>query len=179
MKKTFGLLFIGVVALGLATCSGGKDHERTLKDLTKKYWQAVLEGRMEEAYAMLTEGSRANVSLEEFTESMTFITIDGEGINELKQTFAEKTKLTILGIETKKKEATVTIILLVPTLATLQANLETQYVQGEIETDDLQAWMIGEMKTALEENRLPTQELRVKMTWILEGERWGFAFGQS
>lgn len=179
MKKTLGLLFAGIVALGLVACGGGKDYERTLKELTKKYWEAVFNSRMEEAYAMLSESSRARVSLEEFSESMTFVSFEGEGTHELGEAFAENSKLTILGIEVKKKEATVTVILLVPALASLKADLEEQLASGEVEVEDAAAWMLQEMITALKENRLPTQEFRVKMTWILEGERWGFAFGQG
>lgn len=179
MKKLSGLLFAGIVAFGVATCGGGKDHEPTLKKLTEKYWEAVFNNRMEEAYAMLSESSRSRVSLEEFSESMTFVSFEGEGALELNKAFAEHSKLTILGIEVKKKEATVTVILLVPALATFKTNLEKQLASEEVEVEDAAAWMLQEMITALDENRLPIQEFRVKMTWILEGEKWGFAYGQG
>jgi hypothetical protein len=179
MKKNFALLFMGIVAFGLATCGGGKDHEPILKELTEKYWEAVFNNRMQEAYAMLSGSSRTRVSLEQFSESMTFVSFEGEGALALRKAFAEHSKLTILGIEVKKKEATVTVILLVPALAAFKTNLEEQLASGEVEVDDTAEWMLQEMLTALAENRLPTQEFRVKMTWILEGEKWGFAFGQS
>jgi hypothetical protein len=178
MKKTLGLLVMGIVALGLIAC-GGRDNESALKGLTERYWKAVFNSRMDEAYAMLSESSRNKVSPEEFSESMTFVSFEGEGALELRKAFAEHSKLTILGIEVKKKEATVTVILLVPTLATFKANLEEQLASGEVEVEDTAEWMRQEMITALAENRLPTQEFRVKMTWILEGERWEFAFGQG
>jgi hypothetical protein len=178
MKKTLGLLVMGIVALGLLAC-GGKDHESALKGLTERYWEAVFNQRMQEAYTMLSGNSRTRVSFEEFSKSMTFVSFEGEGASELGKAFAEHSKLTILGIEVKKKEATVTVILLVPALATFKASLEEQLASGEIEVEDGAAWTLQEMITALNENRVPTQEFRVKMTWVLEGERWGFAFGHG
>jgi hypothetical protein len=178
MKRTLGALAMGIAVMGLLTC-GGEDPEPVLKELTHKYWDAVLEQRMDEAYAMLSAGSRAGVSLGEFAESMTFVSLEGEEADVLKQVFAEKARLTILGIEVDKKEATVIVILLVPALGTLQSSLDAQLASGEPQVEDTLAWMAGEMIAAIEENRLPTQELRLKMTWILEGKRWGFAFGQG
>lgn len=174
MKKTLNLLLMGIVAAGLATCN--EDPEPVLKELTQSYWQAVFRGRIQEAYVMLSDSSRASVTPQEFSESMRFVSFEDEGSDELKEAFAEKAKLTILGIEAKRKEATVHVILLVPALAGLKSNLEAQLASGEIEVDDKAAWMLREMTTALEENRLPTRELRLKMTWILENNRWRLVF---
>ncbi len=175
MKKILNLLLMGILAAGLATCSG-EEPEPVLRELTQSYWQAVFRGRMQEAYAMLSDSSRASVTPKEFSESMRFVPFEGEGSNELKEAFAEKAKLTILGIETKRKEATVHVILLVPALAALQASLQAQLDSGEIEVENEAAWMLHEMTTALEENRLPTQELRLKMNWILENNQWRLVF---
>ncbi|MCK4232598.1 hypothetical protein KAX06_05685 [candidate division WOR-3 bacterium] len=175
MKKILNLLLMGILAAGLVTC-GGEDPEPVLKELTQSYWQAVFRGHIQEAYGMLSDSSRASVTPQEFSESMRFVPFDGEGSNELKEAFAEKAKLTILGIEAKRKEATVHVILLVPTLAALQASLQAQLDSGEIEVEDEAAWMLREMTTALEENRLPTQELRLKMTWVLADDRWRLVF---
>jgi len=174
MKKILNLLLMGILAAGLATCS--EDPEPVLKELTQRYWQAVFRGHIQEAYGMLSDSSRANVTPQEFSEAMRFVPFDGEGSNELKEAFAEKAKLTILGIEAKKKEGAVTVILLVPALAALQASLQAQLDSGEIEVEDEAAWMLQEMTTALEENRLPTQELRLKMTWVLADDRWRLVF---
>ena len=174
MKKILNLLLMGILAAGLATCS--EDPEPVLKELTRRYWQAVFRGHIQEAYGMLSDSSRANVTPQEFSEAMRFVPFDGEGSYELKEAFAEKAKLTILGIEAKKKEGAVTVILLVPALAALQASLQAQLNSGEIEVEDEAAWMLQEMTTALEENRLPTQELRLKMTWVLADDRWRLVF---
>jgi len=174
MKKILNLLLMGIVAAGLATCN--EDPEPVLKELTQRYWQAVFRGHIQEAYGMLSDSSRASVTPQEFSESMRFVPLEDEGNDELKEAFAEKAKLTILGIEAKRKEGAVTVILLVPALAALQASLQAQLDSGEIEVDDEAAWMLREMTTALEENRLPTRELRLKMTWILENNRWRLVF---
>jgi hypothetical protein len=176
MKKILSLLFAGIVVLGLATCGDGKDHELTLKELTKKYWEAVFNNRMQEAYAMLSDSSRASASFKEFSESMRFVPFEGEWAQGLQDSFASKTKLTILGVEAKKREGAVTVILLVPALASLKADLEEQLASGEIEVEDEAAWMLQETTTALEEDRLPTQELRLKMSWILENNQWRLVF---
>ncbi|MEA3311144.1 MAG: hypothetical protein U9Q76_02865 [candidate division WOR-3 bacterium] len=175
MKRTLNLLLMGIVAAGLVTC-GGEDPEPVLKELTQRYWQAVFRGRIQEAYEMLSDSSRASVTPQEFSEAMRFVALDGEGVHELQDAFAGKTKLTILGVEAKKKEGAVTVILLVPALAGLKSNLEAQLASGEIEVEDEAAWMLQEMTTAIEENRLPTQELRLKMTWILENNQWRLVF---
>ena len=174
MKKTLNLLLMGILAAELVTCN--EDHEPVLKELTQSYWQAVFRGRMQEAYGMLSDSSRASVTPQEFSESMRFVSLEGEGSDELKEAFAEKAKLTILGIEAKRKEATVHVILLVPALAALKASLQAQLNSGEIEIEDEEVWILAQMTTALEENRLPTQELRLKMTWILENNQWRLVF---
>lgn len=177
MKRNIWLLLAGIVALGLATCS--EDPEPVLKELTQKYWQAVLEGHIQEAYGMLSDSSRASVTPQEFSEAMRFVALDGEGVDEFRENFASKAKLTILGIEAKRKEATVHVILLVPALATFQTDLQAQLTSGEIEVDDEEAWILAQMTKALEENRLPTRELRLKMRWVLVDNRWRLAFGEG
>jgi|GEM_PF-2267124 len=176
MKKILNLLLMGVLAAGLVTC-GGEDPEPVLKELTQQYWQAVLEGHIQEAYGMLSDSSRVSVTLQEFSEAMRFVALDGEGVDEFREAFASKAKLTILGIEAKRKEATVHVILLVPALATFQTDLQAQLASGEIEVDDEEAWILAQMTKALEENRLPTLELRLKMRWVLVDNRWRLAFG--
>lgn len=178
MKKILNLLLMGILAAGLVTC-GSEDPEPVLRELTQRYWQAVLRGRMQEAYGMLSQASRAGTSFKEFSESMRFVPFEEEWAQGLQDAFAEKTKLTILGVEVKKKQGAVTVILLVPALAGLKSNLEAQLASGEIEVQDEAAWMLQEMTTALEENRLPTQELRLKMTWVLADDRWRLVFGDG
>jgi len=150
-----------VFIMGCVSCT---DYTPELKELSTRYWDAVFAGEMESAYAMLAGSSRQGMSLEEFTQAMSFGRPTPQDAAELYRAFAAQAKLSILEVKAKRKEASVSVILIVPVLETPAEGVPSDSV-----------W--NELAAAVRERRVNFQEIRVNMTWIREEDAWRLLFG--
>lgn len=173
-------LLIAVAGLALAVLAGcGEDPGPRLEQLTTEYWDAVLNSRMHEAYGLLSESSQARLSPAEFSRAMRLLPAFCQGDGDVGKAFARKARMSIIGIQAKKKKATVSVILLLPSVAKLADDLKAKIPSTEPEPLDTTAWLSKQIARALDEGMVPVQEIRIKMSWIKENSQWFLDFSEE
>ncbi len=168
MKRTRVQYFLALAVLGLASC--GEKPDARLSEHTRLFWHSVFKEDMQAAYDMLSSESKSETTLEEFSQRVDFCPYETDISGDFRKAYAQRCRVSILAVEAKRKHAEVQVILTLPSLEELKLNLDTQRPKDADST-----WVYERLREALITGQTPSNEMRVNVTWIKEGNTWAIA----
>jgi hypothetical protein len=177
------LLLAGVVLVLAVGAVGCFNEETAIRDAVTKFWQAVIDGKTDSAYKMLSKSSRFYIHKAEFEESVSFGMKTNLRTRELRKAWSAECDFRIEELEQRGAEALTLVSFRVPDMDELYYRLYDEAERDGIfrkyksNPDKIDDWFTKRMTEELKARRFSRSTLE-NQTWLTREEgQWKINFG--
>jgi len=174
------LLLASTVLLLTVACFNEKE---AIREATTRFWQAVIDGKTESAYRMLSKRSHFNIPKAVFEESASFGMKPTLRTRELRKAWSAESSFRIEELEQRGAEALTLVSFRVPDLNELDKRLSKEarrkniYRKYKGNEDKLDAWFAKRMAQEIKAHRFSRVSIEER-TWLVREEgQWKINFG--
>jgi hypothetical protein len=178
------LMLAGAVLVLAAGVAGCFSQEAAIRDAVSKFWQAVIDGKTDSAYRMLSKSSRFSINKAEFEESVSFGVKTTLRARELRKAWSAECDFRIEELEQRGSEALTLVSFRVPDMDEIyyrlydEAEREGIFRKYRDKPDKIDDWFVKRMTEELKAHRFSRTTLENE-TWLIREEgQWKINFLQ-
>jgi len=159
------------------------NEKEAIREATTRFWQAVIDGKTETAYRMLSKKSRFNVPKAVFEESASFGMKPTLKTRELRKAWSAESNFRIEELEQRGGEALTLVSFRVPDLNELDERLSEEarrkniYRKYKGDEDKLDAWFAKRMAQEIKAHRFSRTSIEERTWLVREKGQWKINFG--
>lgn len=167
-----------LLTAALVLTVGCMNEKNAIRDAVSRFWQAVIEGKTEAAYQMLSKESRFNVNKADFEDDVSFGLKTNMRTRELRKAWGEQCDFRIEELEQRGSEALVLVSFKVPDMGELadridqEAQREGIYRKYKDKPDKIDAWFAKRITEEIKAHRFSRTTLENETFLIREEGQW-------
>lgn len=162
----------------LLAATGCVNEKKAIGEAVSRFWQAVIDGKTDSAYRMLSKKSRFTIPKEVFEEMVTFGMRNTLENRRLRKTWSEESSFRIEEIEQRGDEALTLVSFRLPDMTELNHRLEDEarregiYTKYRNDSQKIDDWFTMRMAEELEARRFSRKTSESRTFLLREEGEW-------